>query len=99
MHIALEDGVRDGTVGGKNPQNHFSNELFRASKHQFGSILFLPAPRVRATIGPNGESRPVYRVGVLSQLSSAFQLREETPHDIRTGHAIRAVSSSSDALH
>ena len=45
MHIGLEDGVGIGPEGGKNTQNHFSDELFQALKHQYWAILFLPAPR------------------------------------------------------
>ena len=35
MHIEIEDDLRNGPEGGKNTQNHFSDDMFQAPKHQY----------------------------------------------------------------
>src|SRR5271156_5462787 len=81
MHIGPESRVPKGSKRRSHPQNHFSDELFGASKRQRWAILFLPARRVRATIGPNGLARPATCCsGVSVSVRRAVQLREEAPH-------------------
>ena len=84
------------------PQNHLHYELFLTSSLRKHAILFLPARRTRATIGPSDVS-PIHRkVGHNLRAdvggSDAGRLCEEAPPHSRGAAATRAINVITRAI-